>query len=144
VSGRKFRLGLAAALCLTGTWSIAAVPGPANPPDAKQDGDSEKGEHGKFEPFKAESVSSSGTVTVGGQAVSYQAIAGTLVVHPKDWDDVPRDPKADKGTAPPGDEGADAKNPTAEASMLYAKDTSLKLLHDNVAGFIRRTAAPGN
>jgi len=28
--------------------------------------------------------------------------------------------------------------------MVYAKDSSLKLLHDNVAGFIRRTATPGN
>jgi len=28
--------------------------------------------------------------------------------------------------------------------MVYAKDSSLKLLHDNVAGFIRRTASPGN
>jgi carboxypeptidase C (cathepsin A) len=106
-----------------GTWSISAVTGPANTPDSKQDSkqdsDSEKGEHGKFEPFKAESVVSSGTVTVGGQAVPYQAIAGTFVVHPKDWDDVPRDPKADKGTASPGDEGAEAKNPAAEASMFY-------------------------
>jgi carboxypeptidase C (cathepsin A) len=24
--------------------------------------------------------------------------------------------------------------------MVYAKDTSLKMLHDNVAGFIRRTS----
>jgi hypothetical protein len=28
--------------------------------------------------------------------------------------------------------------------MVYAKDTSLKLLHDNVAGFIRRTSNLGN
>jgi carboxypeptidase C (cathepsin A) len=28
--------------------------------------------------------------------------------------------------------------------MVYAKESSLKLLHDNVAGFIRRTAVPGN
>ncbi len=60
---------------------------------------------------------SNGTVNIGGQRIAYQAVAGTLVVHPKDWDDVPRDPKADKGGAP-GDD-ADAKNPTAEASIFY-------------------------
>jgi carboxypeptidase C (cathepsin A) len=71
----------------------------------------------KFQPFRPESVSSNGSVTIGGQAITYQAIAGTLVVHPKDWDDVPRDPKADKG-GPSGDDG-EAKNPSAEASMFY-------------------------
>ena len=42
---------------------------------------------------------STGTVTIGGQAIAYQAIAGTLIVHPKDWDDVPRDPKSRQGRA---------------------------------------------
>jgi hypothetical protein len=28
--------------------------------------------------------------------------------------------------------------------MVYAKDTSLKMLHDNVAGFIRRTSNLGS
>jgi hypothetical protein len=28
--------------------------------------------------------------------------------------------------------------------MVYAKDSSLRLLHDNVAGFIRRTSNLGN
>jgi len=37
-------------------------------------------------------------------------------VHPKGWDDVPHDPKADKEVPSPGEE---AKNPTAEASMFY-------------------------
>jgi carboxypeptidase C (cathepsin A) len=56
-------------------------------------------------------------VTIGGQSIAYQAIAGTLIVHPKDWDDVPRDPKPERGPGP-GEDGAD-KNPTAEASMFY-------------------------
>ncbi|MDP9010884.1 MAG: peptidase S10 [Pseudomonadota bacterium] len=108
-------LGLAVALVLPAY--LAAAPGASNPPDKKSDSDSEKADGGKFQPFKPESVSSTGTVTIGGQAISYQAIAGTLVVHPRDWDDVPRDPKADKGPGA-GDDG-DAKNPTAEASMFY-------------------------
>jgi carboxypeptidase C (cathepsin A) len=54
-------------------------------------------------------------VNVGGQSISYQAIAGTLIVHPKGWDDVPRDPKTEKEGANEGD----SKNPNAEASMFY-------------------------
>ncbi len=73
---------------------------------------------GKFEPFKSESKTSTGSVTVGGQTIAYQAVAGTLIVHPKGWDDVPHDPKADKEDTSPGSEG-DGHNPTAEASMFY-------------------------
>jgi len=85
-------------------------------PEAKPAGDAAP--EGKFEPFKPESVTSTGTVTIGGQAISYQAVAGTLIVHPKDWDDVPRDPKAG-GASGAADDGADARNPTAEASIFY-------------------------
>jgi carboxypeptidase C (cathepsin A) len=117
----RFRAGLAAALAMTMTISAsaAAAPGGPNSPDRKTDGDSDKPEGGKFEPFKPEATTSTGTVTIGSQAISYQAIAGTFVVHPKDWDDVPRDPKGDKGSSAPAEEGAEAKNPTAEASMFY-------------------------
>ena len=37
--------------------------------------------------FKPESITSTGIVTVGGSPIEYQAIAGTIVVHPKGWDD---------------------------------------------------------
>jgi carboxypeptidase C (cathepsin A) len=95
-----------ASLALTFSASLLAAP-PANPPDKKTDSDSEKTDSHKFEPFKPEAVTSNGTVTVDGHAIPYQAIAGTLVVHPKGWDDVPREPKEE------GD------NPSAEASMFY-------------------------
>jgi carboxypeptidase C (cathepsin A) len=76
-----------------------------------------------FEPFKSESVTTSGSVTIGGRAIKYQAIAGTLIVHPKGWDDVPRDPRAEKPSEKPatpgGGEGEEPLNPTAEASMFY-------------------------
>jgi carboxypeptidase C (cathepsin A) len=114
----RFELGnglLAAALALILCGPLAAAP---NPPDKKVDADtSEKADGHKFEPFKPEAVTSNGTVTIDGHAIPYQAIAGTLVVHPKGWDDVPRDPNHDKGSGP-GDEG-DGGNPTAEASMFY-------------------------
>jgi carboxypeptidase C (cathepsin A) len=57
-----------------------------------------------------------GSVTIGGHAVDYQAVAGTLTIHAKGWDDaaVVKDDgavaKNDKDTPP---------NPTAEAEMFY-------------------------
>ena len=71
------------------------------------------------EQFKPEEQASKGSVTVGGNPITYDAYAGTLVVHPKGWDDVPQN-NPDK----------DPKNQPAEASMFYvayfksgAKDT---------------------
>jgi carboxypeptidase C (cathepsin A) len=84
---------------------------------ASPDADADKPAAEKFEPFKAESKASTGTVTVGGQTIAYQAIAGTLVVHPKGWDDVPHDPKLEKEGSTPGE--GEPKNPSAEASMFY-------------------------
>ena len=108
-------LGLA--LILAASASLPAAQSAPHSAEKKADGASDK--DGKFEPFKPESTISNGTVSVGGQTIAYQAIAGTLVVHPKDWDDVPRDPKADKGGGGPQEEGSEPKNPTAEASIFY-------------------------
>ncbi len=65
--------------------------------------------------FKPEETGSDGSVTVGGQKIDYHAVVGTLVVHPKDWDDAPQKPQGDDKA---GNEGND-KNPTAEAAMSY-------------------------
>jgi carboxypeptidase C (cathepsin A) len=115
----KFSAWLTLTFALAAPAFLVAAPGASNPQDKKNGSEAEKPEGGKFEPFKPEAVSSTGTVTIGGQAILYQAIAGSFVVHPKDWDDVPRDPKADRGSAAPGEEGAEGRNPTAEASMFY-------------------------
>src|SRR6202795_727398 len=114
----RFLTWAAAVLLMAASASSVAAPGAQNSPDKKPD-DSDKPDGGKFEPFKPESTVSTGTVTIGGQAITYQAIAGTFMVHPKDWDDVPRDPKTDKGGPMAAEEGAEAKNPAAEASMFY-------------------------
>jgi carboxypeptidase C (cathepsin A) len=66
-----------------------------------------KTETPKPEQFKPEQQTSKGSVTVGGSVINYDAYAGTLVVHPKGWDDVPQN-------ADP-----DPKNKPAEASMFY-------------------------
>ena len=103
------RLLLALALTACVTLAVAADP----PQERKAEGGAEKAEAHKFEPFKSESVTSNGSVTVEGRAIAYEAVAGTLIVHPRGWDDVPADPNA-KG----GEQGAEHA-PTAEASMFY-------------------------
>ena len=62
-----------------------------------------------------DAVWTDGSVTVGGATIAYCAVAGTLVVHPKGWDDsaAANDP-ASKSDADDG-----TKNPTAEASIFY-------------------------
>jgi carboxypeptidase C (cathepsin A) len=66
-----------------------------------------KTETPKPEQFKPEQQQTKGSVTVGGKAIEYDAYAGTLIVHAKDWDDVPQN-------ADP-----DPKNRAPEASMFY-------------------------
>src|ERR1700722_16944863 len=67
----------------------------------------EKTDTSKLADFKAEQQASKGSVAVGGVAIPYDAYAGTIVVHPKGYDDVPqnRDPN-DKTLQP-------------QASMFY-------------------------
>jgi carboxypeptidase C (cathepsin A) len=78
-------------------------------------------------PAPPEEAWTEGAVTLGGTAIAYCAVAGTLTVHPKDWDDAAaRDPQAAKGDA-----DDTTKNPGAEASMFY------------VAYFRRDVAASG-
>lgn len=97
---KQVKLLVAAALLL----SSFALPVVADDAPAK---DKDKTDATKPESFKPESKASEGSVTVGGRHIDYQAVAGTLVVHAKGWDDVPQN--ADK----------DAKEGPAEASMFY-------------------------
>ncbi len=62
--------------------------------------------------FKPTEKITNGSVTVEGHRIDYEAVAGTLVVHAKGWDDV---------TPVPGSEAAknELKTPPAEASMFY-------------------------
>jgi len=73
--------------------------------------------------FTQEESRTTGSVSAGGHRVSYEAVAGTLIVHPKGWDDVsPPAETAGKGDSPaPAAPAAsdDDQNPTAEASMFY-------------------------
>jgi len=73
--------------------------------------------------FQPDSSTSEGTVTVEGQSIDYRAVAGTLVVHTKGYDDSLEKPDAAAGDKPDAaakdKSDADDSNPNAEASMFY-------------------------
>ncbi|HEY2712878.1 MAG TPA: hypothetical protein VGI60_10215 [Chthoniobacterales bacterium] len=74
--------------------------------------------------FKPESSSSSGSVTVEGSHIDYQAVAGTLVVHAKGWDDAATaEEEKSKESEEDSQDDKESKNPTAEASMFYVAYT---------------------
>lgn len=87
--------------------------------DAKADAPQTK--PGPDQIFQPRSDSSSGSVTVEGRKLDYNAVAGTIVVHPDGWDDAQwREKAATKEAAKSDDakEGA-SEVPDAEASMFY-------------------------
>jgi carboxypeptidase C (cathepsin A) len=79
------------------------------PARAQTKDDSPQGKQASARPegLKPEQQASKGSVTILGATIPYDAFAGTIVVHPKGWDDVPQN--ADK----------DDKNLEPEASMFY-------------------------
>ncbi len=85
-------------LCLASAQSSA---------QSKDDPAQAKAASTKPEGLKPEQQASKGSVTISGIKIPYDAFAGTIVVHPKGWDDVPQN--ADK----------DDKNLEPEASMFY-------------------------
>jgi len=98
---REFCLSIALTLV------ALALPLTAIPAQTKDDKAAAKPDAAKPEQFKAEEQRSKGSVTVGGKQVAYDAVAGTLVVHPKGWDDVPQNADPNEKSQP------------AEASMFY-------------------------
>ena len=112
------KLLTAAALLAT---SVAAFAAPvshhpktraAHPPKAEAARKADESQPAKpfFEPSETRST---GTVVVGGQPIAYDAVAGTLVVHSKDWEDTDAlDADADKADK-------DKSGPKPEASMYY-------------------------
>jgi len=108
-SGRRMTtLALTAGLgaAMIGAFVFAATP----------DKPAEKPVEGAGRYFKPDAVETDGSVGTASGRVNYTAIAGTLVVHAKGWDDVPV-PEADKSDKEAQAEAA--KNPSAEASMFY-------------------------
>ncbi|HWD68227.1 MAG TPA: hypothetical protein VG227_09730 [Caulobacteraceae bacterium] len=105
---------LAVAPALAADTKSSAKPDADKAAAAKSDGQLAEKPGGIFQP---EAEESEGLVNVEGQPISYRAVAGTLVVHPKDWDDAVAKAVA---AAPDKDKAELAgSNPTAEASMFY-------------------------
>jgi carboxypeptidase C (cathepsin A) len=114
------------ALLVMGCGSPALADGP--PKDATKDRGETKAD-AKVDPqlphhFAPEEKVTTGSVTVGKQRIDYRAVAGTLVVHPKGWDDVTArlaEPDEKAGKPGGGDDGkAEPHKPiTAEASIFY-------------------------
>ncbi|MGH8319665.1 MAG: S10 family peptidase [Steroidobacteraceae bacterium] len=88
-------VALVAAFSLTTAAALAAAPTRA---PAKSSPESGPAPANLFTP---RAVRSTGTVTVEGHKIAYEAVAGTLIVHPKGWDDAakPQGPKDALGTA---------------------------------------------
>lgn len=98
---------VASLLILTSTAISASAVGAVASKDPKDSG--AKGEeHSTAAHFSAQQHETRGAVEIGGRRVDYNAYAGTLVVHPKGWDDVPQNAPKDED-----------KNPRPEASMFY-------------------------
>jgi len=87
------------------------------PPKAEGAAD-KKADSGKpaKELFKPSEVRSTGTVIVGGQPINYDAIAGTLVIHPKGWEDTDA---LDADQSDDAGKSDDKGGPKPEASMYY-------------------------
>lgn len=64
--------------------------------------------------FTPAEVKTTGTVAIGGQRIAYQAVAGTLIVHAKDWQDTDAVEAAARAGA-----SKDGDRAKAEASMFY-------------------------
>jgi carboxypeptidase C (cathepsin A) len=111
----KKALLLAASLSLMAAAAFAAEP--ASKTTDIQKGDaaaSSSPDHGVL--FHPESAVSESSVTVEGKRIDYRAVAGTIIVHPKGWDDAAsREATGDKDAKDLGDD----TNPKAEASMFF-------------------------
>ncbi len=105
----------------------------AEGPPAKDAKDTDKADKGdkdkKPDPslphhFTPEEKITTGSVSVGHRRVDYRAIAGTLVVHPKGWDDVSArlNTEGEKPSSEHGKDDSDEKHgklTIAEASIFY-------------------------
>jgi len=108
-------LSLAAGAALAAE-PAAKSPQPANP---KTESSANTSAPDKGLLFTPESSASEGLVSVEGQRIDYRAVAGTIVVHPKGWDDATaQEPTGLSGKEEKSDADED-KNPKAEAAMFY-------------------------
>ena len=98
-------VALAAAFSLSTAMALAAPQQKAAPgKSAPESGPAPASE------FTPRAVKSTGTVTVEGHKIAYDAVAGTIIVHPKGWDDAAK---------PEGKDAIGTANGPPVASMFY-------------------------
>src|SRR5215831_19644058 len=111
---------------LAACTALAATPDAPKSAEHKTDTEADKADSHHFEPFKPESITTSGSVTIAGRAIPYQAVQGVYEMH---------------HLPIPQNLQTNIEYCFYESGhMVYAKDASLRQLHDNVADFIRRTS----
>src|SRR6185312_1888925 len=98
-------VALAAALSFTVAVAFSA---PEKPAPGKSPSEAATAPASVFTP---RAVKSTGTVTVEGHKIAYDAMAGTIIVHPKGWDDATR-PKG-------GNDAIGTADGPPVASMFY-------------------------
>jgi carboxypeptidase C (cathepsin A) len=91
-------------IALVAGFSLMSAAALAAPPKTQHTESPPQSGAGPASVFTPRSVRSTGTVTVEGHTIAYDAVAGTIIVHPKGWDDaadpqVPKNPKDEIGTA---------------------------------------------
>ncbi len=101
---------VASALAFTALPGFAKAAPDANVAEQKPGGPNTPTDNGLL--FHPVSSVSDGSVTAGGKKIDYRAVAGTLIVHGKDWDDARQPPPKD-------DKVAGDTNAVPEASMFY-------------------------
>jgi carboxypeptidase C (cathepsin A) len=104
-SRRKFLMRIATfrVVALTVLGSMLSL-GPVlaqSKDDSGKDKEKDKAASTKPEGLKPEQQASKGSVTIAGKAIAYDAFAGTIIVHPKGWDDVPQNADKDDKDLPP-------------------------------------------
>ena len=127
----KFPLLLAAAALVASPSTVAApaasarhakshAKAPPKTPSKEADNPKASTPHERDVFFHPTEVRSIGTVIVGGQPIAYDSIAGTLVVHAKDWEDTDAT-EADADSDKSGDDkkGGGKNTPKPEASMYF-------------------------
>jgi carboxypeptidase C (cathepsin A) len=129
-AGWKFEQGrgdfMRRGLLLATLFSVVATIAFADNADKdKQDKDRGKVEPAVAQYFKNDDSATDSSVTVEGNAVGYHAVAGTIIVHPKGWDDVTQSVEAEAGPPPNPETEAAQKGPApqkdtgARASIFY-------------------------
>jgi carboxypeptidase C (cathepsin A) len=111
----KSALFLAASLSLIAGAACGGEP-PAKEMSPKEMPEDAGHKAAKAPLFAPESVTSEGSVTVEGARIDYKAVAGTLIVHPKGWDDAAHPDRASGDQK--GEPGPEAGG-GPEASMFY-------------------------